>query len=158
MIEFFTGNWGSLASALGLLVTIAIAWSARAASRSAEKATVETRGYIERHLQTIDLERAVGLIQRIKLLHDTGRWQAAMEQYQALRMLLSDIIARCPEDRTEILPDLATARILVRSMENFVGERVNREIQDSERSELNRQLNEIQSGLEELASATGLGN
>ena len=80
-----------------------------------------------------------------------------MEQYQSLRMMLSDIIARCPENQTEFREKLATARTIVRNMENFVGERIGQPIGERERSALNQPLNDIQSDLEELASGMGFG-
>ena len=165
MMEFVTGNWGGLVSVVGLAVSvvgliwaIVVARGARSASQAAHKAAREAVGQIARHLQTVDLERAIGLIQRIKLLHDIAWWEAAMEQYQALRAMLSDIIARCPEGHTERRQRLNTARMRVRSMENLVRERINQSIGDTERANLNRELNEIQSDLEELASELGFGD
>jgi hypothetical protein len=88
-----------------------------------------------------------------------------MEQYQALRAMLSDIIARCPEGHTERRQRLGTAGRRVMGMENLVGEHINRvgehinrSIGDTERGNLNRELNEIQSDLEELASDLGFGD
>jgi hypothetical protein len=105
------GSWASISgvviSTVGLIATIYVAWGARSASRAAEKAATATNDRIESHLQSVDLERAIALIQRIKLLHDTERWEAALEQYQSLRMMLSDIIARSPEDQPELRINLA---------------------------------------------------
>ena len=164
-MEFVIANWGSLTSAIGVIVSlVGLVWvfiearGARTASQAAQEATRETNSQIARYLQTVDLERAIGLIQRIKLLHNTSRWEAAMEQYQSLRMMLSDIIARCPENQTEFRDELATARTIVRDMENFVGEYVGQSIGERERSILNRRLNDIQSDLEELASGAGIGH
>ncbi len=165
MIEFVTGNWGSLASVVGVFVSLAgLSWAirearrARSAAQAARAAASETRSYIARHLQVVDLQRAIALIQRIKLLHDSDRWETAMEQYQPLRAMLADIIARCPEHQPEIRGKLATARRLVGRTENFVGERVREGIEESHRSRLNRRLNRIQSNLEELASDMGFGD
>lgn len=156
------GNWASILGAgistIGLIATIIVAWGARSASRAARAAAVATNNSIERHLQTIDLERAIGLIQRIKLLHDTGRWEAAMEQYQASRMMLSDIMARCPEGQGEARQGLATARADIRYLEDVVGESIGNTIDASARSRFNRSLNNVQSVLEELASAMGFGD
>ena len=158
MIEFVAANWGSLASAVGLIVTILIALGARSASRAAHKAARQTGDRIVRYLQTVDLVRAIGLIQRIKLLHDTERWESAMEQYQDLRRMLSDIIARCPESQAELRDKLATGRTAVSSTEDLVGNRDNQPITAQERARMNRLLNEIQGALEELASAIGFGD
>ena len=152
------GVIGVVVSALGLGVTIWIAWGARAASQEARSAAKEATERIARYLQTVDLVRAIGLIQRIKLLHSAGHWQSAMEQYQDLRRMLSDIITRCPESLAELRDKLATGRIVVNSMENRVDERDARPVKAQERAEINQRLNEIQSTLEELSSAIGFGD
>ena len=162
MIEFATGNWGALVSVLGLVGSLAgLGWvirearGARAASQAAQTAANETRDQISRHLQTVDLERAIGLIQHIKLLHDVSRWESAKEQYQPLRAMLSNIIARCPEGSTQLRQRLVVARQQVRSMEDFIGTGINQNVADIKRTDLNRQLNQIQYDLEELASGLG---
>lgn len=163
-MEFFSNHWGSLFSVIGVVVSvIGLAWAiweahgARSAAEVAEQATVETRDSIGRHLVTIDLERAVSLIQRLKLLHDTSRWEAALEQYQVLRAIISDISARYPDLDPEISERLTTARRLIRLMEDYVGGRENNSLGTNERIQLNRSLNEIQSDIEDIASAMGLG-
>ena len=132
--------------------------AAQTASQAAQTAASETRDQIASHLQTVDLQRAIGLIERIKTLHDNGRWEAAREHYQELRSMLSDVIARCPENQTDVRDKLATARIIIRDAENFVRERIDRTIEDRDRSHLNTSLNDIQSHLEELASVIGFGD
>ena len=155
------GSWASLSGAVistvGLIATIMIAWGARSASRAAQAAAVDTNNRIERHVQALDLERAISLIQRIKLLHNTGRQEAAMEQYQTLRMMISDIIARCPASQPDARAKLATARVGVRYMEDTVGESIGYEIDQNARAQFNRRLNTMQSDLEELASSMGFG-
>ena len=109
-------------------------------------------------MQTVDLQRAIGLIERIKTLHGNDRWEGATELYQTLREMLSEVIARCPDNQTDVREKLAVARTVVRDMENFVRQRVSRDITDLDRFHWNRSLNEIQSGLEELASSVGFGD
>ena len=104
------------------------------------------------------MQRAIGLIERVKTLHDNDRWEASREHYQSLRAMLSDVIARCPEDQAGVSEKLATARTIVGDMENFVRRRVSRGFREHDRSRLNRSLNDIQSNLEELASNVGFGN
>lgn len=165
MIEFVAANWGGLVSVLGVLVSsIGLGWAisearrARNASQAAQDAARETRSYIARHLQAVDLERAIALIQRIKELHNGGRWQSAMEQYQPLRAMLSDIVARCPESQTEFREKLNTARRRILDAENSVRGRLAQDTDESHRTQLYRELNQIQSDLEELASAIGFGD
>ena len=81
-----------------------------------------------------------------------------MEQYQALRMMLSDIMARCSEDQTEARQGLATARADIRYLEDSVRESIGNAIDASTRARFNRRLNSVQSVLEELASAMGFGD
>ena len=164
MMEFWLTSWGDVATVVGIIVSLgAIVWAikeargARSASQAAETAASETRDQIQRHLQTVDLHRAIGLIERIKTLHDNDRWEAAREHYQELRAMLSDVIARCPENQTGVREKLAIARTIIRNTENFVRERIGKEIQDQDRSQLNQSLNDIQSDLEELASVIGFG-
>ena len=66
--------------------------------------------------------------------------------------MLSEIIARCPEIQTAFREKLANDRIIVKDIENLVDEYINQDIEDSRRANLNRQLNEIQSDLEDLAN------
>ncbi len=104
------------------------------------------------------MQRAIGLIQRIKTLHDNDQWEASQEHYQTLREMLSDVIARCPEDQASIRERMATGRIIVADIENVVRGRGTREISERDRYRLNPSLNDIQSELEELASNLGFGN
>ena len=165
MVEFLASSWGGLASAVGVIVSlVGLGWAvreargARSASQAAQKAASEASERIALHLTTVDLTRAIEVIKRVKLLHEVGRWEAAIENYHVLRLMLSAIIARCAETQTEFREKLSTARTIVREMENFVGERNNRPIAERDRSRLNQTLNEIQSDLEELSSSMGFGN
>ena len=165
MLEFWSGTWSDFGTAIGILISfVGLGWainearSARSASEAAQVAASETRDQIAFHLQSVDLQRAIGLIERIKTLHDNGRWEASREHYQTPRAILSDVIARCPEDLVGAPEKLAIARTVVGEMENFVRPRVGDPIPDRQRSRLNQRLNEIQSGLEELASNIGLGD
>ena len=164
MTEFWSVTWGDIATVVGIIVSLGgLAWAikeargARSASEAAEAAASETRDRIAHHLQAVDLERAIGLIERIKTLHDNDRWEASREHYQTLRAMLSDVIARCPEDQSNVREKLANARTAIGFIENFVRRRINRDISEHDRSRLNESLNDIQSDLEELASNVGFG-
>ena len=165
MLEFWSLTWGDIATVVGIIVSLGgLSWAikeargARSASEAAKSAASETKDQIAHHLQAVDLERAIGLIERIKTLHDNDRWEASREHYQTLRAMLSDVIIRCPEDQSAVREKLATARTIVGDMENFVRRRVSRDIPDRDRSRLNESLNVIQSDLEELASNVGFGD
>ncbi len=165
MIEFWSTTWGDAATIVGIIVSLGgFIWAireargARSASEAAEIAASQTRDQIARHLQTVDLQRAIGLIERIKTLHNNDRWEGSTELYQALREMLSDVIIRCPESQAGVREKLAAARTSVGEMENLVRRRASRDISERQRSGLNKRLNEIQSDLEELASNVGFGD
>ena len=159
-MDFLQNHWGDLASALGLAVgALGLAMAAWAAlnARSAKQAAVEARDRIGRSLAATDLERSVALIQRLKLLHRNERWEAALEQYQALRAMLSSIIVRHADLEPGERARLVEARTLITSMERQVDEA----LVDGKRVEnltaMNSQLNQIQSDLEDMAGAVGFG-
>ena len=165
MSEFWSSSWGDIATVVGAIVSlVGLAWAiweahgAKSASRAAELAARQTRDQIAYHLQAVDLQRAIGLIERIKTLHDNLRWEASTEHYQTLRAMLSDVIARCPESQSAIREKLAMSRVTVREIEDFVRLEPGQEISNSDRSQMSQSLNEIQSELEELASNVGPGN
>ncbi len=162
MMEFWSTNWGDIATVVGILVSfggfiwaIREAQGAKSASKAAEKAASETRDQIAKHLQTVDLQRAIGLIERIKTLHDNGRWEPAREHYQTLRAMLSDVIVRCPVDQRDVCDKLATGRAIIREMENTVRKRPDQDVGDRARARFVESLNDIQTDLEALASAIG---
>ena len=165
MTDFVISNWGSLASVVGLVISavgliwaIIIARGARLASRAAQSASQETSAQIARHLQSMNLERAIALIQRLKLLHRFERWEAALEQYQALRMMLSEILAIIPESATEPRQALHDAIQTVRIVESSVEVQSVDRLEPEAKVRLNRRLNSIQSRLESLVSAQGFGD
>ena len=135
---------------------------ARSSAEAAEEATIETRDSIGRHLLAIDLERAINLIQRLKLLHGTERWEAALEQYQVLRAMLSAIIARYPTEESELIERLSKARLSITMMERRVESQRRRGLGTDDvielNEQLNQQLNEVQGDLEDLSNSMGLGD
>lgn len=167
MIGFWSSTWGDVATLVGIVVALGgLGWAireahgARSASEAAEATARDTRDQIARHLQTVDLQRAIGLIQRIKTLHDNDRWEASRELYQSLREMLSDIITRCPDEQADVRKKLMAARTTVSKTEESVRRRVSstQAVSDTIRSQFNKKLNGIQSDLEELASSVGFGD
>ena len=169
MTEFFVEHWGNLASVIGVLVSGGgLAWaiceakgarsSAEAAEEAAKEATDATRNAIGRHLLIIDLERAINIIERLKLLHRNESWEAALENYQTLRAMLSAIIARYPENESEPNERLSKARAGITEMEEYVEERVRQDLEiESDELAFNQQLNSIQSDLEDMSNTIELG-
>ena len=163
-MDFWSGTWSDVGAIIGIAVSFfGLAWAirearqARSASEAAKSAANETRRQISGHLQAVDLQRAIGLIERVKTLHDNDRWESSREHYQTLREMLSDVISRCSDEQRAVREELATARVIIRDMEDFVRPRVGRGISEPERSRLNQSLNLLQSSLEELASHLGFG-
>ena len=156
-MEFLSEHWGGIASVIGVIISvIGLAWAIREA-RGARSAAQEARAEIGRHLLIVDLERAVALIQRLKLLHRESRWEAALEQYQALRAMTSGIIARGPEIDLARRERLVSARAAIGVMENYVESTGDRGLVDNDKNRLNQELNELQLDLEDIANAMGLG-
>ena len=162
-MDFLSDHWGNIFSVIGVVVSVVgLAWAileaqgAKSAAQAAEQATIETRDSIGRHLVTIDLERAVSLIQRLKLLHRESRWEGALEQYHPLRAIISDIVSRYPELEVEVREDLTRARTSLSHMENSV-ESYRQRPEDADFTSLNIRLNDIQSDLEGIASAMEFG-
>ena len=162
MIEFAASNWGGLASAVGLAVSVVgLAWAivvargARSASRAAQKASQETSAYIAQRLQATNLERSIALIQLLKLMHRNDLWEAALEQYQTLRRMLSEIATRLPDTETESRLALTTAIRRIIATENEVDARPGSGLQPKNKERLQRRLNDIQSQLELLAGERG---
>ena len=167
MMGFWSSTWGDIATVIGIFVALGgLAWAikeargARSASESAAEAASDTSAQIARHLQTVDLQRAIGLIQRIKTLHDNDRWEASRELYQSLREMLSDIIARCPDEQADLRKKLVAARTTLSKTEESVRRSVSstQAVSGNTRSQFNKRLNGIQSDLEELASSVELGD
>lgn len=100
VLEFLQDHWGDLSSLVGLLVSlfgliwaIKVAYGAKTAAEAARSGATEAARRIERSMGRLDLSRAIDLIQRLKGLHRENRWEAALEQYQSLRKMISDISA-----------------------------------------------------------------
>ena len=158
-MDFIAENWigllGVAISAVGLIVGAAglcYAYLARRAAKSAEAAAIEARQALTRTLRLVDVQEAVGLISRLKLLHRIGYWDSALELYQYLRRKLNDIRASTPENSDKIRIFLSEAISRVKDLENQVSSARNENKTPENLSELDAILNEIQQNLEGLQS------
>lgn len=163
-MEFIEKHWGDLFSVAGFIFAlIGLAYAgfqskkARSSAEAAENAANETRDSIGRHLLIIDLERAINIIERLKLLHRNESWEAALENYQTLRAMLFAIIARYPENEPELRERLSKATESLSTMELEADSWVVYRLQTIDVVKLNQELNDIQSSLEEMTSDMGLG-
>ena len=153
-MDYLVENWSGFVGVLGVIVSAAGLWyarEARRAAKSAEEAAKDARQALTRTLSLVDVERAVALISRLKLLHRIGHWDSALELYQYLRRMLSDIYENTHEDLKEIRVALSEAIPKITDLENQVASARNEnKIPDS--SKLDAILNNIQQNLEKLQS------
>ncbi len=163
-MSYFLDNWGSIASVVGVAVSLLGLWAAlvavkragkaRESADAAQTASRQARAAVTRVITGVDLERAIALIQRLKLLHRDEKWEASSGHYQDLRHMLVDIGARHPEPSQELSEVLqgATARISVIEVS------VDRALRDGSDPRgavnFNRELDTIQANLEKIASST----
>ncbi len=158
-MDWLTDNWGSLASAAGLLVTLMglwiVYWQAKKARTSAEAAEAvagEAKEFIRRSLTVGDLQQAIDLVQTIKPLHRDARWQVVVDRYQQLRSTLADVRARHPsltDQQDEVIQGAITQ---IRVVEDEVDEAMAKDAQPENAPRFNAVLNNIQVVLETLRS------
>lgn len=92
---YFLDNWGSFIGAISLVVTVAgfalaiyRVGQAQKAAAAAEEASKNTAESITKVLAIVDLERAMGLIERLRAFHRGSQWSAAIGHYPDLRYSL----------------------------------------------------------------------
>lgn len=153
-MSYFLDNWGSFVGVLSLVITIIGFIIAIRRATQARTASREARAAVIRVLSIADLQRAIALIQRLKDLHRDSKWEASLEHYQALRVMLADIGSWLTTHTALERSRLRSAIPLIVVIENNVDEAVRGASQPSEASSFNETLNEIQVNLENLASAT----
>ena len=152
-------DWLGLAIGIGGLVAgivgLIFAFLARRAAKSAETAANEAQRALTRTLSVMDVERAVALISRLKLLHQVGYWNSALELYQYLRRMLSDIYERMPTELGDIRTALSEAIPKISDIENEVRKfgHGNKDGKPDELPKFDEILNDVQQNLETLQSA-----
>lgn len=163
VMNYFLDNVGSFIGGAGLFITIigAVisyraflrAGKARDAASAAEVASNETRAAMTRSLTTVDLERAIALVQRLKELHRSNKWETSLEHYQPLRVMLSEIRSRHPCLTAELRQILDDAIINVIEIENAVTMAVTENVGLGQLRGFDRVLNEVQAQLEGISSS-----
>ena len=158
---YFLDNWGSFASLLGLIITtiglIVVfrrAGEARTSAAAAAAASRETRKAIVRVLTVADVQRAIGLIDRLKSLHRDSKWDTSVGHYADLRHMFADINATHPAPTEEVHATLREAIQQITVMENSVDRALRAGSQPVEALNFNERLNTIQQNLAEIASST----
>lgn len=151
------GAGGLIASIVGLI----FAFLARRAAKSAEDAAtlaenaansarIEAQRALNRNLSSVDIERAVALINRLKELHREGNWGAALWLYQDLRRTLSEIRASMPTDLDQFRNAINEAVPQVTAMEDQVLRSLHEGAEPEDAPRLSEVLNGIQQDLEIL--------
>ena len=152
-MDYFTENWGSIVGILGFIASVGglvYALLARRAAKSAEQAAREARQAVARTLSSIDVERAVALISRLKEIHHQRNWDYALGLYQDLRRTLSQISASIPEDLVQHRGFVNRAIPQVTAMENLVRRSRYENGHPEDISSLDDALSELQQALETL--------
>ena len=144
------GAGGLIASVAGLI----FAYLARRAAKSAADAANDARRSLTGIISSIDVERAVALINRLMEQHRQENWDYALYLYQELRRTLSEIAAGIPTNLSHHRDSLSQAIPQVSSIANLV----NHYRYESDPDELidvpriDDELNKIQEDLELLQS------
>ncbi len=122
-VDYLTQNWGNIVGALGFLASVGgliYALLARRAAISAEQAANEARRSLTGIISSIDVERAVALINRVMELHRQGNWDYALALYQDLRRTLSEIAAGVPSEFSHHKNSISLAVPQVTSIANLI--------------------------------------
>ena len=142
---------GAILSLIGLVAAVVAAYRAKRAEAAAEEAKRETRVAMARALTIVDLERAIGLVQRLKYLHQEGQWLVSLALYQMLRVMLIGIEARHPDVAPEWQLQLQEAILQITEIDNKVSIAVVEDIAPSGLKEFVEVLNVIQVNLERMS-------
>ena len=156
-MDYFLENWGSFAGVLGVMVSAFGLWyafKAQRAAKSAEKAANEARQALSRNLSSVDIERAVELINRLKELHRQGSWNQAVWVYQILRRTLSEIRASMPAEANlkQFREVIADGILRVTDMGNQVNRAMRQNGEPEDVPGFDEILNTLQQNLETLQS------
>ncbi len=151
------GIGGLVAGSLGLYFAYLAHRSAElakgaaiSAEDAANAARIEARQALSRNLSSVDIGRAIELLNRLKDVHRQGSWASALWLYQDLRRTLSEIRASMPADLEQFHDTIDAAVPQVTAMENQVDRDLLEGTKPEEPQRLNRVLNEMQQELETL--------
>ncbi len=155
-MDWLGNNWGNLLSALGLAATVIglfiVFRTAREAQKAADSSRIaaqETELAISGVLTVVDLERAIAMVQRLKQLHRERKWEVSLELYQPLRVMLTNINDRVTIDT----PAIREAIPQITVIEQNIGRAIARNTEPTVSRNVLQTLDDIQMGLEQLASS-----
>ncbi len=156
-MAWFEDNWGSLASVVGVLVSLLGFWIAivqirrsRSAATAAKEAAEEAREALARDLTVADLVRADEQIQSLKEFHRMREWRRALDRYPDVRRLLAEIGGRHQNLNDTHRESLQNAISQLRSMER-VAEAALINDESPDMADFNETLTGVQSMLDEIA-------
>ena len=124
--------------------------AATSAEEAANSARTEAQRALVRDLSSVDIERAIALINRLKELHRQGNWGAALSLYQDLRRTLSEIRGSLPTDLDQFRDKINDAVPQVTTMEDQVSRAEHESSGLEDAPALSAILNAIQQDLETL--------
>ena len=124
--------------------------AASSAEDAANEARIEARQTLRRNRTSVEVGRAIELLNRLKDVHRQGSWAAALWLYQDLRRTLSEIRASMPADLEQFHDIIDTAVPQVTAMENQVDRDILEGTKPEEPQRLNMVLTEMQQELETL--------
>ena len=163
-MEFIGKHWGDLLSGAGfILASIGLAWAAiqsgraQSSAEAAKDAANSARNAIGQHLLIVDMERAINLIERLKLLHRNESWEAALENYQTLRATLSAIAMRFPKSNIDPVEIHSKTKESISGIELEIDSWKASQSEGIDVVRINQSLNDIQSSLEDMSSSMELG-
>jgi hypothetical protein len=155
-VSWISDNWGSLASAVGLVVSLSGLGFAiyqimrtRAVATAARDAAQEVREALARNFTIVDLTRAGEQIQGLKEYHPTQQWQRALDRYLDVRRLLVDIGETHQNLTDRHRETIQGARRQIQVMERTAETALRNTIAPNMRS-FNATLSEVQSALAEI--------
>ena len=160
-MDYLSENWGSIVGLLGFLASVGglvYAFLARRAAKSAEQAARDAREALSRSLSSVDIERAVELINRLKDLHRQRDWGQAIWMYQILRRTLTEIRASLPAGFEQSREDIEAFLPEMTQMENSVRRSLHHDSEPEDGPVFDEMLNGIQQELESLQSTITYGD
>ena len=147
-LSLAVGAGGLVASVIGLI----FAFLARRAAKSAEQAAREARQALSRNLSSVDIERAIELISRLKDLHRQRSWSHAIWEYQILRRTMSEIRVSMPAELESFRESIGDFIHQITEMENRISQYLHDSMEPEDVPALDAALNSIQQVLEILQS------
>ena len=163
-MDYVLQNWGSFIGLIGVgvsiggliasLVAVYRAGKARDAAAAAEIASNDTQVEITKVLAIVDLERAIGLIERLKAFHRNSQWEAAIGHYPDLQYMLTNILIRHPNPTEELRTTLSAALTKLKVIETNVDRAIRNRNTPRGSNNFNNDLADIESDLRRIASST----